>query len=460
MSDHSGWLSQRRDPVALRCVYCGHAGAFPHEVSCMFAGLPWHLHRCPQCNSLTYDMTNIAARSVDATTDRQYEIHAKHYLEIGYNIEYLVLCALLALGDAPDAQVRGRIFFDVGAGMGLGSYFVSQMFGADVLAIEPSLTGRIGQRIFDIDLRPDYFEDLGPEVMQRLRSQPSLVHLNSVVEHLADPRTTLEALIAELDVETLAIVVPDAAMATPAIPFLDALSSLSPNEHLHLPTPEGMVRLLEHLGFAHHAVQSMGSLVIALGGRRPVSIPSHDAAKPVREQFLERLLDHPHPLVAQGAAARLLPDAVVSQRQAMLERLRKSFAAVVKPRELLTWLESDADFDRIPFHLASTCYWLAADAMSRARPDTALELLDVVEAFANRTHVLYPHYSAQSRLYKWQGRLYRSDVLRTIGRSAEADEVLAGVVQSASDTLAGAGADQLRQARERLDRNPPNPVPS
>jgi hypothetical protein len=74
--------------------------------------------------------------------------------------------------------------------------------------------------------------------------------------------------------------------------------------------------------------------------------------------------------------------------------------------------------------------------------------------------VLYPYYSEQPRLYKWQGRLYRSDVLRTIGRNAEADAVLAGVVESASDTVAGAGADQLRQARERLDRNPPNPVPS
>jgi hypothetical protein len=449
MSEPNGWLSLQRDSVELRCVYCGNAGAFPHQVSFMFGGLPWHLHRCPQCDSLIYDQANIFARPANnPITDGEYEIHAKHYLEVGYNIDYLVLCALLAFGDVPEEQARGRIFFDVGAGMGLGTYFVSEMFGTDVLAIEPSFTGRIGQRIFNIDLRPDHFEELGPEVMQRLRSKPCLVHLNSVVEHLVDPRVTLEALIADIEVETLAIVVPNAADATAS--FLHALPTLSPPEHLHLPTSDGMVRLLEHLGFAHHAVEPMGSLLIALGGRQPVSIPSHQAMKPVRDRFLERLLHHAHPHVAHGAAARLLPEAVNFQQQALLACLRQSFGDKLKPQELLTWLRYDADFDRIPFHLAPTCYWLAVDAVSQAQFGAALEMLDVVEAFANRIAAQYPQYSEQPQQYKWLARLYRSDVLRATGRNVEADVVLAGVIASASDTMGGASVDHVRQAREHL----------
>ena len=336
--------------------------------------------------------------------------------------------------------------------MGLGTYFVREMFGADVLAIEPSVTGRIGQRIFDIDLRPDYFEELGAEVMHRLRHQPCRVHLNSVVEHLAAPRATLQRLVADLDVETLAIVVPDAAVANPTLPFLDALPTLSPYEHLHLPTPEGMVRLLNDLGFAHHAVQSMGSLVIALGGRQQVSIPSLEDVKPLRDRFLQRLMDHPHPHVAKGAAARLLPEAVAFQQSDLLERLRDVLTAD-RPGEWLTWLTADPDFDRIPFHLAATAYWLAVDATLRHQFDAALELLDVTEAFANRIATQYRQYSAQPLQYKWQARVYRSDVLRAAGRSDEADEVLAVVLASATDTWAGPSADHLRQAQERLDRS-------
>jgi hypothetical protein len=372
MSVPDGWLSLQRPPVTLRCVYCGTTDAFSHAASYVAEGELWHLHRCPSCGSLTYDMVTPTAHPADRYTEREHETSARYYLEVGYFVDFIVLCALSALGDLPEEQVRNHIFFDVGAGMGVSSYFVREMFDAKVVAIEPSITGRFGRKIFGVDIRSEYLEDLSPEAMQRLRGKPCLVHLDAVVEHLVDPRTVLSGLITELDVQTMAIVVPDAAVATPTVPFLHAYGTLLPGDHLHLPTQAGVMQLLEYLGFAYHAVQSTGSLIIAVGGRRPVSIPSAETVAEWRDKFLQRLIDHPDPHVALGAAARLLPYAVSLQQLEVLERLRKRFAAELKPDELLDRLAHDADFERIPFHLAPTCFWLAVAAISKSDIDLAL----------------------------------------------------------------------------------------
>ncbi len=439
-----------RPPTALRCVYCGAAGAFPHAMSLRFCSEPFHLHRCPDCASLVYDMARVAGRPPLQIPQRFYDVHARYYLETGYNIEFIVLCALAALGDIPDESLHEYIFFDVGAGIGLGAHFVRDSFGADVLAIEPAPTGTAGQAIFDIDLRPNYFESLPPEVMERLRTKPCLVHLNAVVEHLVDPRTVLEELVAALDVRTLAIVVPDAACVDTTQPLLEALETLSPNEHLHLPTRDGVVALMRHLGFTHHAETVIGSLLVCIGARSPVAIPAPRTVALAAQSFLERLERHPHPDVAGGAVARLLPQAVLGGRHDVVDRLRGRFASGLRPEALLAELEADPDFLRVPLHLAPTGYWLAADAAAAGRLTEALAYLDVVDSFADRFGAVFPQYTSQPQQYKWEARLYRAELLVRAGDVAQARAVLVGMRAAGADALGGPNADQLARAGAAL----------
>jgi hypothetical protein len=448
MSGDVGWLDETRPPALLRCVYCGAEEAFPHAMSLRFCGLPWHLHRCPRCDSLTYDMAGVANLPRPEIADYYYKLHARYYLEAGYNTDFIVLCALAALGDLPDDALRDRIFFDVGAGIGLGAYFVQETFGADVLAIEPSPSGALGRAIFGIDLRPDYFEDLAPEVMARLKGKPCLVHLNAVVEHLVDPRGTLETLVAALNVETLAIVVPDGGAVDPSMPLLDALGTLSPNEHLHLPTEKGLIAFMRHLGFAHHAITASSGLLICVGARQPVSIPSPRSVALASMLLLERLACHPHRDVASGAAARLLPRAVLRRSQAMLGMLRATLA--VNPPALLAALRGDAGFDRIPLHLASTCFWLAVDAVAEGRLADACAHLDVVEAFADRIAEMFPQYSSQPQQYKWEARLYRAQLLLAAGDAEAAAGTARGMVAARTDLRGGPDARQVARAEAML----------
>ena len=141
------------------------------------------------------------------------------------------------------------------------------------LAIEPSWTGQAAKDLFQIDLEQKYFEEVNADLLRRISQKPCLVYLNSVVEHIGEPRKLLDRLSGTIDVMTVAALVPDADWIDRNAPFLSMLPFLAPGDHLHLPSKEGMQRLLADIGMPHQMVYSTGSLIMAVGSREPVILP-------------------------------------------------------------------------------------------------------------------------------------------------------------------------------------------
>ncbi|MCW3477666.1 class I SAM-dependent methyltransferase [Limobrevibacterium gyesilva] len=460
------WLDTRRAPAALRCTYCGTSGDFAHHTSFSYMGRDYALYCCPLCASLIYDPPDIVVAIPKPYTEaykQNIRVGNKYYLESGYSADFIARCGLAAMSGVPQAAWKDHLFVDVGAGLGLGSYLIQSMFDIETLVIEPSYTGELGRELLGIEIHNAYFEHLPADVMARLERKPTLLHLNSVIEHLRDPGAVIRELMQRTRIEVIAAIVPDAAAIDTNASFTAMLPYLAPGDHLHLPTAEGMRRLFHGLGFAHCEVRQVGALLMAVGAQRPIASPSQAEIDAARDRFLAKLVGHPNVQVAGGAAARLLPLALATGDEALLGRIRARFAQDLDAGQLTAMVKGGGTWAEIPFHLGPTAFWLAVDAFSRHVSEAGYVWLDLVEAFAERIAVDYPPYSMQSLDFKWESRMYRAHFLAAEGRGRAAAIWLESVVESAADAVRGARPEQVARARVALEAvlaAAPGPLPA
>jgi hypothetical protein len=446
------WLDIELPPAQVQCVYCATQGSFNHWGSFDYSGQEFALFKCPACESLIYHPGGFVAPITQPYTDAYKEAirrSIQYYFETGYSADFVTMCALFALAGVPKSQRKDHVFVDVGAGPGVGSHFVQTLFDIETLVIEPSYSGELGKKILGIEIHNAFFEELPEDVLKRLAGKPTLLHLNSVIEHLMDPGLVIRQLMERTEISAIAAVVPHAPGIDKAAAFSMMIPYLAPGDHQHLPTAEGMRRFYRSLGFPNCEVVTHGPLLVAIGSKKRIKLPTQAEMDEARDAFLGRLLDHPNQHVAMGAAARLLPLAVGHQIQPLLENLRAQMVkARVEPVRLLAVLKNpDSNWDDIPFHLPATGYWAAADALMLGSTDRALAWLDVVDAFAERMWKDHPHFAMQSVDYVWEGRLLRSNTLIT-----QAEKWARTVIDSESDRVFCARAEQIQRARETLAR--------
>jgi hypothetical protein len=445
------WLELSRPACRLHCPYCDQTGDFPHRKSFEHANEVLSLHGCPRCGSLIYDLRHIEAPIVSSADDlsRESARAARYVLEHGFSSRYVAMCGLSAMPDVPESELGDYLFVDVGAGMGMASHFVRSVLGVRTLTIEPSFTGRLAQEILGLTVHRAYFEGLPAEVMAEMGSARCLLHLNSVVEHLADPAALLRDIIDRARVETLAIIVPDGAALDYDGPFSAALPFLAPRDHRHLPTRLGLEHLFRHLGFAYHAIQADACLLMGVGSRRPVAPPAQRTVRLGELLLLEHLLRHPHPQVREGGASRLLPFAVSTGNAPLMVELRRIFGYLHRTDHFLA-LVRQGSWDDIPYHLGGSCYWLAVDRFAAGAAAEALALLDVSVQFANRIAEDAPHIALTPLEYKWSALLFRAHILANTGRPVEARSALQLIIASRCDVQNGPRQMFLDEAARRL----------
>ena len=286
--------------------------------------------------------------------------------------------------------------------------------------------------------------------MTRLKARPCLLHLNSVIEHLTDPSEPLRQALAAVEVETFAAIVPDADAVDATIPISALLPTLAPGDHLHLPTRAGMEKFMRRLGFAHVEIMQEHSLLVAVGARRPVMLPSAAAVSAGTEAFLHKLLDHPNHTLAIGAAARLMIREVHNPLSALRDRLREMLSREIDRDTVMARLASDYSWDDIPFHIAPTCYALAVDALERNLLTDSMAWLDVCEQSIQRLTDDKLVYSVRAIDYVWAARLMRSRVLMIQRRLGAAEEVLRGIVAARADQITGPSKAQISAAEVTL----------
>ena len=450
------WLDQRQPPAALTCVYCGTAGAFAHVQSFTYFERDFHLFRCPDCASLHYDPPEIVAR-IEHPYSEAYKantrIGTKYFLEAGYAPELIVFCALAALAGRPPEVLAQRQFVDIGAGVGLSSLYVRDVCGIEPVVIEPAYMGELATELLGLDVQRAFFEHLPAETMQRLRARPCLLHLNSVIEHLSDPAEPMRQALAAVEVDVFAAIVPDADILDPSAPFTAMLPTLAPGDHLHLPTRAGMERFIRRLGFDHVAIATQPGLLIAVGARAPIILPDAAAVAAGTTALLNRLLGHPNPVIAGGAAARLLVFAMANRRTELLGELSARMLGVLDRKALLLRLRQPDPWSEVPFHICTTGYALATSMMRDDELEPALAWLDVVDAASTCMAAgEYPAYAVQSITYGWAARLLRAHILIVLGRFEEVQVVLRALLAARDDRVNGPSQDQLAAAAFDLAR--------
>jgi hypothetical protein len=449
------WLDRQKPPAALTCAYCGAAGAFPHAFSIEYAGREFALFRCTACGSLHYDPPEVLAHIEHPYTEAYKEntrTGTKYFLETGYAPDLIVYCALAALAGRPDELLAERQFVDIGAGIGLSSAFIRDVRGIPPVAIEPAYMGELGQELLGLEFHRAFFEDLPGDVIRRLQVRPCLLHLNSVIEHLADPAEPVRQALARVEVETFAVIVPDADTIDPGAAMSTMLHRLAPGDHLHLPTEEGMRRFMRRLGFAHVAIGLNQGLIVAVGARRPVALPTPGEVKAGEAALLRCLLDNPHPWVSGGAAARLLQLASNAERLDEVADLRARLEPLLHRPTLLDQLRNAADpWREVPYHICVTGYCLALAALRQGQAEDGFGWLDVVDAAAARMRGGgFGPYGVQSIDFGWAARLLRGDALSRLCRFAEARARYAEVRDAAGDLVAGPTRRQVAAATIRL----------
>jgi len=449
------WLDITLEPCALECVYCGQSGKFPHVKSYVHSYLheeeTLSLYACTKCKSLIYDLNDKDVQIVSQIdpADGHISPETRWVFETGFSSYHVAACALSVLPDVPDHELKGYVFLDIGAGLGMASHFVKTLFGVQTVTVEPSGTGKTAHEVLGLDVHRAYFEDLPTAVLAELADKPCLLHLDSVVEHLVDPAAVLADMMSRARVEVLAALVPDGAWMDFNAPFLNALPFLAPRDHRHLPTKLGMELLLKRLGFEHVAVDVSAGLLTGIGSRSPIPIPGERMIKLAETVFLENLKRHPNPLVAGGGASRLLSMAILNNNAALTDELAIYFPYEEKAAELLETIRNRS-WDDVPFHLGQTCYWFAYSALQGGRLENSLALLRVSVAFADAMAEDLPGHSLSALEYKWAALLLESFIVAAQGNLAGAEAPLLIILESKSDAKQGARDTYLDQAEVAL----------
>lgn len=448
------WLATTPATADLCCEYCGERGSFTLSFRYAYMGHEQQLWRCPGCGSLAYHpLVGRIPVPKEFSTDyrRNVEMGAKYYLEAGYNDIFVTQCVMSAIAPVPQGEIQDHLFVDIGAGLGMSSLLARSVFGAEVIAVEPSYSSQLGRELLGIPIHNAFVENLPQEVRATMRKRPCLLHLNSVIEHLEVPAEALRSMMREARVATLAAIVPDGAAIDGAEPFGSVLGLLAPGDHLHLPSEEGMRRLFSRLGFAHVEVRAHAGLLVAVGAHVPFVLPSDDEVHATSTTFHENLLQAPNPAVSGGAAARLLPHAVLSSDTERLARLRAFFATTLNLPELHLALERARGWGRVPFHLPTTAFWLGAEAFQRKAPQEGFAWWDMMELATDRLVADHPIYAMKAVDHRWESRIMRGYHLADLGQPNRARAWLSSVIASTQDHMNGPIAGQVQRARERLD---------
>ncbi len=441
------WLDGTRPHRFSTCVYCGHSGEFPHAKSYEHENETFSLYACTTCDSLIYDLSDIYAPIVSQVDPIGVELprEARYVIETGFSSYHVAACALAALPDKPDHELRNHVFVDVGAGMGMASYFVRTLFGLQTVTVEPSYSGKIAQNILGRKVHRAYFENLPQDLLAELAKKPCLLHLNNVVEHLVDPFTVLGDMIGRARIEVLVAMVPDRAAIDFDAPFLNALPFLAPRDHRHLPTALGMEVMLKRLDFEHVSVVATPGLLTGIGSRKPMHLPSERTIKLAEQLFLENLMRHPDALVASGGASRLMHVAVSNDNAPLTAHLVGYFPYEQAAAEVLAAVRSRS-WNDLPFHLGQTCYWLAYSAVKDGRYEGALALLQITKTFADVIAEDFPGFALTPLDYKWAAMLLESHVLASQGSVQAAEGPLRAIIESKSDPMQGARTTYIVQA--------------
>lgn len=254
------------ESTSSNCLVCQSPG--PHHVAARVenAGSVHVLFRCENCASHFYDP--VPRPDYHQHTSNAYSIKA--YVESGAGIIVFTTNIAPALG----AKRRGA-FLDIGCGYGFSVDFVRQMYGWDVLGVEPSQYGDAGAKVLGFPLHRELLTN--PQQLQGRKFD--VIHSSEVIEHVESPFGFLQLVRTLLqDDGTFVMTTPSSrAVDELDLPWARRMAALSPGFHTCLLSKTALEELLQRAGFNDYTVTDEH------GGLRAYASPSSLRLTPVND---------------------------------------------------------------------------------------------------------------------------------------------------------------------------------
>lgn len=265
----------------MACRACGIESDMAHVISVPHVLLDkpsMGFNRCSACGTLNCDLTVFT----DYDEDNAFTENAqwmRHYLQSGAGIDFMIR-PLQRIG------MRGQLsLLDVGCGVGFTVSYWNWAKG-DGHGVEPSAYGRLGARILDGSIIPDYLSDvpaLNGRKFDRVFSSEVIEHVNDTAGFVAE----LKAVTAQDGI--LVLTTPNAGYIDPLNPLGVLMAALSPGLHRLLFSQQALEDLLRRTGFAYVSVLEVNERLIAYASEVPFERIEDLAAE--KKSYVRYLLD-------------------------------------------------------------------------------------------------------------------------------------------------------------------------
>lgn len=235
-------------------------------------------NRCSACGTLNCDLLVFTDYDEDNAPMENAQ-WMRHYLQCGAGIDFMIR-------PLQRISMDGELsLLDVGCGVG---FTVSYWNWAkrDGHGVEPSAYGRLGSKIVDDRIIPNYLSD-APALNERKFDR---VFSSEVIEHVNDP----ESFVTELKAVTthdgiLILTTPNAGYVDPLNPLIVLMAALSPGLHRLIFSQQALEGLLRRVGFAHVCVLEVNERLIAYASEVPFERTEDPTAE--MNSYLQFLLD-------------------------------------------------------------------------------------------------------------------------------------------------------------------------
>lgn len=263
----------------LTCPACGTTGTKNFVLE---AARGWSrtgvldVFACPDCQSKFFPDLEVP----DYESEGEVTSYLKYYLEVGAGVEQLVSHLFVAPLRA------GARYLEVGCGFGFALDFARNMFGHDVVGIDPSPFAAAGKRVLGLPIISDYLK--ADTDLQGRRFNMAVA--SEVIEHIPDPLPFLKIIADRLTNDgVLVLTTPNARCIKPETGLGALLPALSTGWHVIIYSAQSLADVLRKAGFQRvEVVESDNSLYAAASNGDLPLTPRAQVNRAIFADYLER----------------------------------------------------------------------------------------------------------------------------------------------------------------------------
>jgi SAM-dependent methyltransferase len=382
---------------SLPCPICRGSETFQFLTTESASG-PYVLLHCRDCATKFYNP--LPKTDYSAHTDSMHAVRA--YVESIADIDGLTSNLLRVL----DPHSGGKLL-DIGCGFGFSIDVVRRTTNWQVVGVEPSTYGRIGERYLQVPIHNKFFN--GPEDVDGETFQ--IIHASEVIEHILDPRDFLRAMDSCLAGDGIVVLTtPDADRVERELNRASLLALLTPGSHAILYSSQSLERVLKEAGFTHVVVENHANHLVAYASRKRFELRERAARHELMERYYKSALDavEPFSFVATGLAARYYKLLASAGRYAEAEPVFRRIALVI-PTDLEKINRLDELVERLPYCACGLLYFRAIHFLNAAGDySMAAELFRKAFVIALKRIDLSPSIADEETHLLWHAKFHEA----------------------------------------------------